>query len=408
MAIFAGVYMFVLGGMTATFSVIYAFLPEHFNVTITQLALGGSVGVFSSMILGFFAAKVIGILKPRRCMILGAVMIIIYSLVSAYVRNFFGVLIPFLCTGVILAFAHQSVIAALMSNWFVEKRASIISTCVSANMFGIFLYQLVAGQLVEKLSVSKVYLIFGCVSSVILLFCALGVRNTPQDIGEKALGAGNAETPAPSDEAEGAVKAPEKVSVKELYTNPTFWLMILATIFVGTSVSMVGTYMTIYFPSVGGMEYSTAALLVSILGLVSGFCTMVSGKVMEKLGIRWFILILMGGAILCSFMTAFYSRYQGIVLVVLIVITYGMGFSASYITNILSAPLFGERLAIEANTKLLAVLMGGNAVLTPVFASMFETLGYPTTYFIRAVINVGVLVIYLIAMASAKRRGVEV
>ena len=281
----------------------------------------------------------------------------------------------------------------------------MISICVATGMFGMFVFQLLAGQSVEKLGVQTLYLVFAGAAGIVLILCALGVRNTPEELGETALG--SEELEAQSADMDGNMATAGK-SVKELYKNPVFWLMVVATLLVGSAVSQIGTYMTLYFPSVGGMEYQKAAIVVSILGLASGVCTTFSGRIMEKLGIRKFIILLMSGAFLANLCTALYSKYQGILMIVLIVVFYSMGFSVSYISNILVTPLFGEAFATEANTKLLAVLQGGNALIVPMYASLFETLSYPKVYLIIGGVNCATLILYLAAMSVAKKRGVAV
>lgn len=402
-AISAALYMFAMGGLSATFSVVYAFLPEHFNVSLTQLAAGGSVGVFSAMIFGMFASIVIDKLGARLCMFLGAVIMFAYSMFTAYMRSFWGVVCSFLCIGAMLAFANQGTVTALLIPWFIEKRATIISTCVAANMFGIFIYQLIGGQIVEKFGLTKLYIIFGGVTCAVLAVCSLLVRNRPEEVGQTALGAENAKKGAET----SADKNTECVSKKVLYKNPVFWLMVIASILVGSAVSQTGTYMTIYFPQYG-MQYGTAAMLVSLCGLASGFCTMANGRIMEKLGIRKFIFLLMSGAVICNLLTAFYSKNQSLLVIIFIVLFYSLGFSAAYITNILVTPLFGEALSTEANTKLLAIMQGGNALIVPIYAKLFETFSFSSVYLIIAGVNCVTIILYALAMHFAKKKGVQV
>lgn len=403
-AVGAALYFFCILGIGSMVSVVYAMLPEHFGVTFTQLATGMSLCSVIGFFGGMVAVKVIQKLTPRGCMVLGGVLALCYALCSAFIKSYFGFMLAEFFFGLAAAFCFHGVISELIIRWFVKDCATIISLVISAGTFGGAAYQFIAGQIVDKLGVSKLYVVFGLFTfAVCVLSALLLVRNRPEELGQTALGAEEAAASANAVEASGAA-ASSAGSQISLYKKSSFWILLLAGFLGYECIGMVGTYTTTFLPIGGTISFATAATFVSIMTLVGGVAGTFGGKLLDKLGLKAYIMIVFLSAAVCNLGFVLFGVTQSVAALGVILLGYALGYAYSYISNLITVPLFGVEQATSANTKMLAMVYAGQMVLAPVNARIMELFGFHAAYIIMAACSILVMVLYLLAIRLSQKQ----
>lgn len=405
MSVISCVYMFFTVAMLAVFVIPYGLLPEYFGVNFTLLGLGVTGCSIVSIIGLYIAPKVLQKIKTKGCMMLGALLIFLYGLDMAFVRNFIGLFISFALLGGVCAFSMYVMNTDFIMKWFAEKQATVISIGIGTGLVGTGVLQFLAGQLLGTLGVKNLFLLFSTVVAVIDFGCALLVKNTPEDIGEQPYGAkDNVKT------EENVVKEQEKEPQKiaqntNVYKSPVFWFFICAMVFGGgIQISMVTSYMTSYFPLLG-MDIALASTLVSLMGLLAGGANMIGGRVMEKIGMKPYVTILMIMASVSNFLMYLYGGIQNVIILVAIVVSYAIAYVGFSVCNVLVGPLFGSQ-ATEVNSKLLMVTYGISLVSGTLFGAIVDHFGFRTLYMITSTFGIIAMVFYLCAFAAAKKQNV--
>lgn len=106
----------------------------------------------------------------------------------------------------------------VISNWFVKGRARLISIVMAGALFGAAAFQFAAGQVFVAVGVSRLYLYFGILQLVVLLFCPLFlIQDSTEKLGQKPLGW--EEQDAAPQKADAAPREERPVSVCR--TGPT-------------------------------------------------------------------------------------------------------------------------------------------------------------------------------------------
>lgn len=367
-------------------------LPQVYNISVTQL---GTLGTLMSVTCMIGSASLVTIrnkIGARGCLYLGGLAMLLQALSIFILKgNLTSLIIELFVCGLVASISAQTVLSEIIAGWYPQKRAEKVAIMLGAAPFGSAFFQFAAGQSLSRMdyftAVGGMSLITG---TLMLLLVHFIIRENHSE--------GSAEVPQ-------AQLAAEKKSapVKGLYTAPSFWFLIFATMLAAGNTTYVLNYATMFFTQ-AGMGMGTAALLLSLMSVSSGLFTLVSGKLFQRFGIGKFLTLLVGAAATANLGMAVFSRTGSMLLIVLIVAGYGMGAMLPTVANLISGTLFGKDDAMNAASKCYAVYAGTNIVLAPTCAAMIDHLGFFAAYCFVALLCSTSLIFYWLAIRSRMNR----
>ena len=398
-AVGAILYLFCAWGMINVTNVAYAVFPEYFHANLAQITLGVTIYCVACFIFSFFAGEYQAKIGVKKSMMIGAVSMAIFCFIIASFRSIYA----FYAAQLVVAWAGSTAMHACctlaISNWFVEKRGTLISICMAAATFGIAAYQFVAGKVFVAVGVSKLYLYFGVFEFVALMLIALFlIRDEPAKYGQKPLGWNNTRESVHTDEVANAA-----VSNVSIYRNPVFWIMMIGFIFSMLCAAAVSAYTTTVLPSFGGYTLDSAAAVLSVMNLAGGVITMFVGTCVNKLGLKGTMILTGAGAFIANILMYVWIGAPSTILLILVGITFAIGMPFQSMSNLISGPVFGDQ-AYLANPKLMAFSNAGYSLFFPVLGAIATGAGFGPAYLANAVICLLTVIPFLIGLSIAEKK----
>lgn len=401
------IYIFCMMGFLGVFTTGYALYPETYNISISTMGVLTTVITIAGLVASLAYMPASRALKPKGLLYLGIAAVLCYGLFADFLVNMIGLTATFIISGILNSLATYTVLTEILSNWYIEKRAQKISMMMSASMIGMAVYQFLGGFVFSAFGLTKGWLVISIVTAVILLLDVkfLILADAPSKIGETPYGEEQ------TDPAQAAVEAADgketSTSRKSLYSNPAFWLALLARLLSCGSVGYIATYATTYFTK-GGMSLSTAAGLLSVMSLAAAAFMYISGTVLEKLRVKNFVLILCVAAIVSNLGMVAYGAAPSILILAVIIITYGVGYSLVTFNNLVCGLLFDEEDAANANSKMFAVLMGGNIAMLAIAGFVVDNLGFNMLFVVIALMDAATIIAFFAAVTVAQKQGKKI
>lgn len=402
-------FIFIVMGGSGIHSSGYSLLPETFHVSVTMLGTYGMLlqiaGIISSLLLTSVKSK-IGL---KGLLYYNAVVQFIVALCAKFLGESLVTLVVFLISiGTTLYAGAHAVQSEIVSNWYIKGRGQKISIIMGSALAGLAFYQFVGGQLFSRMSLLDVWFLVYMVNGVAMLFIAkfLIVATSPDKIGQKAYGweeipdASPANVVATNDAASTAKTGEHR----SLYANPVLWLCVLGRFGLCGGVNYVMTYATMYFTE-GGVSLSTASIILACCTLSAMVFSFMSGPILSALKTRGYINFLLVGAILSNLGMILYSSVPNFLVIVLVVLSYGIGYSGSHCMNLVSGIMFDPEDAANANSKIYGFGAFGGLVMLPLNAFLVENYGYNIMYLVIAILAVVSLVAFQSALFIAKKQG---
>jgi len=395
------IYLFFAWGIINVTSVAFAVFPDYFHASLTQISLGVTIYCVACFILSFFAGEYQKRVGPKTAMVIGSLSMAAFCFIIAFTPSIMG----FYLAQLVVAFAGSTSMHAcctlVISNWFVKQRARLISICMAAALFGASAFQFVAGKVFTDVGVSRLYLYFGIVELIVLLFCSVFlVKSSPESVGQKPLGWEETKSAAEASSADNASQ--QKTSGVSIYKNPVFWIMLFGFTFSMLCAAAINSYTTTVLPT-HGFSLSSASMFLSILTLAGGLITFFVGFVLEKFSLRSVIIVVGIGAIASNVLMAIWVNSPSIGLLIGSAIAFAVGYPFMTLSNVIAEPVFGDQ-AYLANPKLIAFANGGYSVIFPLLGYIATKYGFSTVYFVNAAICLLVIIPFLIALSIAKKK----
>ena len=212
------IYLFFAWCMINVTSVAFGVFLEHFGGDMTQVSLGVTIYALACSVISMFAGEYQKRAGPRNVMILGALDMEAFCFVIAFVPSIWSFYLAQLTMASASSTSMHACCTMVISNWFVKGRARLISIAMAGALFGAAAFQFAAGQVFVAVGVSRLYLYFGILQLVVLLFCALFlIQDSTEKLGQKPLGW--EEQDAAPQKADAAPREERPVSVCR--TGPT-------------------------------------------------------------------------------------------------------------------------------------------------------------------------------------------
>jgi len=236
------------------------FKPDRMTLMMSMTVLSGTCAVLSP-VLGSLMDRV----SVRLMMMLGGLLLAAGYLAISFAASFTQVLIVF---GVLIAPANVLIgpvaVTVLLSRWFARKRGRAIGIAIAGISAGGFFFPMVVQGLLEAHQWREALRLLALVLLVWTVPVTLLVVNRPADRGLNPDGAAE-----PSEEARRE-EALAPVSVRDVLSDPAFWMICLTVAVVtGGMKGMITNLAPLAIDA--GITPSRAATLISVYA-ACGFC----------------------------------------------------------------------------------------------------------------------------------------
>ena len=287
-AVGCAIIMLLHIGSTVISSTILPNLVEAIGKGMSPISLAMSLGTYSGAIIGTFAGKIINKVTPKYALMIGGACIAIEFTLFGTASSLPPVFIGAVFGGGILTLGAHASIGALLSGHFGAKAAPILAAVFGISNLGSTIMVFVTSRLMDAVGYSKtcLYLSWGifAISTVINL---LLVRNPS-----------GARLSTPSGDSSGT-QAPEipGMMLKECFRTSSFWLFGLGMMLGAMLYAGIMTYAVTFFTRYG-LDPIVASNYLMALTLFGTAITMISGKIIQRLGSRMLMLFVFGGFII--------------------------------------------------------------------------------------------------------------
>ena len=246
----------------------------------TLIASAVSLGLVLFGLGAPFSGALIGRFGPRRIALMGLGLTVIAMFISANIRApwqlniFYGAL-----RGLGAALAGSVIGASVANRWFAARRGLITGLFGASTSAGQLIFIPVLTQLTDATSWRTTVLALAISTMSLLLPVLFLMRDEPAQMGLLPYGAAHPALAAPSaPTAATSLRAVMSLAVR----TPTFWLL-AGTFFVCgfSSNGIIGQHFKSYAKDCG-ISSGTAALLLSLMGIMNFFGTLFSGWLTDR------------------------------------------------------------------------------------------------------------------------------
>jgi MFS family permease len=276
--------MVVMRGVNGAFGVYYLALLDEFSWSRSD---GASVAS-ANFVVYALASPLVGLafdrFGPRLLMPLGAALVggglvassLATSLVGLYVS--YGV-VTALGQGALSFVGHN----ALISFWFVRRRATAIGIASMGQGVGALVMVPLTQILIDRIGWRSTYIVTGSLLLLVLAPAnALFQRRTPQEVGQLPDGEKSAVTANPGRHPATHPGARDWTLGEAARSFP-FWCITIGHLALGTALFLINTHVIAHFVAVG-YEKLAASFYFGLIGFIRIGATILWGSVSDRLG----------------------------------------------------------------------------------------------------------------------------
>lgn len=371
-ALGATLVLFVHNGIMGTLGL---FLPEFaaaLNASVTAVSLGLTVSSIVAFLISLFVGSLMVKFSPKYMLLAASLTCCIQCIIYGTATSVNHIYLAAVVEGITTGIGTTVCISAIIKLWFVEKREAIIGYVIGGAMIGSALYNLFAGTVIFNFGWRNAYYALAATTVVLAIPANLIlIKKSPESVGQKALGwEKEAELAAQLSVGEGNLG----ISAKQALKTPSFWLvLVLGGLFAGMSMGFV-TYAPTFWQDLG-MDAFTSSRYFTIFSLLSVFATMLSGKVAEKFGNKFFILYLHIAFIL-GLLAAIFGGISSVAMILLSIVGAAIGF-ACYTTMLptITTEIFGSRDYERITGYFMAANYVGLCLVSPIIGTIRDKSG---------------------------------
>lgn len=276
--------MVVMRGVNGAFGVYYIALLEEFSWSRSD---GASVAS-ANFVVYAVAAPLVGLafdrFGPRVLMPLGAVLVGAGLMASSLANSLLGLYVSY---GIITALGQGALSFvghnALISFWFVRRRATAIGIASMGQGVGALVMVPLTQLLIDQLGWRWTYVVTGSLLVLVLAPAnALFQRRTPQEVGQYPDGDRSAAAANPGRHP-ARHGGEHDWTLGEAARSFPFWCITIGHLALGTALFLINTHLIAHFVAVG-YEKLAASFYFGLIGFLRIGATILWGSISDRLG----------------------------------------------------------------------------------------------------------------------------
>jgi len=276
--------MVVMRGVNGSFSVYYLALLNEFSWSHSDGASVASANFLVYALASPFVGLAFDRLGPRVLMPLGGLLVGVGLLLSSFAGSLWNLYISY---GLITAIGQGALgfvgHTALISYWFVRRRATAIGIATMGQGMGALIMIPVTQQLIDHIGWRSTYMVTGAlILAVIAPANALLQRRRPEDVGQFPDGENRG--PIDREEQHGKTRIQNRDwTLRAATVSFPFWCITVGHLALGTAVFMINTHVVAHYASLG-FDKLAAAFVAGLIGFVRIGGTAIWGFVSDHIG----------------------------------------------------------------------------------------------------------------------------
>jgi MFS family permease len=340
-------------------------------------------------------------MSAKTILFIGALICAIQFIIYGASQGLTGLYIGAFLGGLSIGWGTVAPVSVIMTNWFVKKRATYMSIVIAGSMFGGAVLMPASGLLIQNFDWRIAYrllaLTLAVVTSITILFF---ITDDPKKKGQQAYGAEE----AARDVASGKKAQTGGVTLSEAKGSMSFWLLLFGILLVGCSTN-IENFLPAFWRS-SGMSVPTSSSIMGLYALITGICTIILGRVSDKLGGKVYITM----TVICFIAGTSLIYFVGVAatpIVILAVIPFAAGAKK---TSTLTPPLvvaesFGRKHYGAIIGYFTGMLQLGIALSNPIIGALHKSSGgYKLPFTVMACLSGVALMLVLSALTTAPYR----
>lgn len=286
-AVVAFVTLLGAAGFRSTPGVLIVPLQQEFGWNRAVISLAVSINLILFGFSGPFAAALMECFGLRRVVPVALITVAAGAALTTVMRSPWQL---YLLWGVVVGLgtgAMATVFAATVANrWFVRRRGLVLGVLTAASATGQLIFLPLLAWLASNVGWRWSSATVACGALLVVPLVAFFMRNRPEDVGLKALGASEVDATA------GSGENPVAAAFRGLrlgVRTKDFWLLAGSFFICGASTNgLIGTHL---IPAAvdHGLTEVTAASLLATIGVFDVVGTTVSGWLTDRLNGRWLL-----------------------------------------------------------------------------------------------------------------------
>ena len=350
-------------------------MSEEFGWTRADTTLAVTIGTLMAAASAIYLGKMLDRFGPRWMMAGGFALLVASYFGLAKVSTLIGFYLVFAIGRSIMQGATgHAMMYALVSKWFVRRRATAISAAtVGGYIGGIFLAP-ATQSIIDNVSWRVAWTFFGGITIVLALIPAIFLlRRIPEDLGLLPDGdtvpAALPQGSVGEAEAGIAPSAETSLSRQEALHTPAFWLLTVMLTVNSVATTGITFHMVPHFSDVG-ISNTAAAASVSFMTAGSIVSVFAWGYLSDRLGAKRMLLLGIATMWVATYVvaetTTVLGAYAGSAL-------FGVGLAGSgLLSEVVWAEFFGRRYLGSIRGATIPFQMAGNATGSLLAAFLFD------------------------------------
>ena len=276
--------MVVMRGVNGSFSVYYLALLNEFSWSHSDGASVASANFLVYALASPFVGLAFDRLGPRLLMPLGGLLVGVGLLLSSFAGSLWDLYVSY---GFITAVGQGALgfvgHIALISYWFVRRRATAIGIATMGQGMGALIMIPLTQQLIDHIGWRSTYMVTGSlILAAIVPANALLQKRRPEDVGQ--FPDGEHRTPNDIDERRRKTHSGNRDwTLRAASASFPFWCITIGHLALGTAVFMINTHVVAHYAFLG-FDKLAAAFVAGLIGFVRIGGTALWGFVSDHIG----------------------------------------------------------------------------------------------------------------------------
>ncbi|MBP1924755.1 MFS family permease [Sedimentibacter acidaminivorans] len=368
------VIMFIHLGTLGTAGLFIPQLIKSLNVPVSQVSLNVTFCSLTGFVFSLMVGKLSKKISARMMIFIASIAGILHYSISAMANGIVLLYIGSIIGGVKFGLGTHTSNATIISQWFKDKKATVIGIVFSGAAFGSAVMMYISGILIESIGWRSTYLIFAALHLFIAIPINLiilkenKVKSNYIDIKQNFSN-------------EPLTLDANSLTMREIHRSASFWMLLISMLLCGTLIVGFKTFVPSFWQS-NGMSALASSKYISIFMIIATIATMVSGNIADKFGNKIYIVYLHSAffiGIICVLL--FYNKIDTIhviIPVILVAVAYPLYGS---IPATVATESFGIKNYDKVCGELMAAFFIGQAIVSPIIGGLRDITGTYTSGF---------------------------
>lgn len=365
------IIMFIHLGTLGTAGLFIPQLIKTLNVPVSQVSLNVTFCSLTGFIFSLMVGKLSKKISARMMIFIGSVAGILHYSISAMTNGILLLYIGSIIGGVKFGLGTHTCNAAIISQWFKDKKATVIGIVFSGAAFGSAVMMYISGILIENIGWRSTYLIFAALHLFIAIPINLFVlkevkvmRNDNINVKHKA-----------SIDLSLFEFDEDSVTMKDVHRSMPFWMLFISMMLCGTLIVGFKTFVPSFW-QLSGMPALTSSKYISIFMVIATLATMISGKIADKFGNEIYIVYLHSAFLIGMICILLFSNKIDTINVIIPVIFVAVAYPLyGSIPATVATETFGIKNYDKVCGELMAAFFIGQAIVSPIIGGLRDLTG---------------------------------